>query len=86
MLDILMSINYSMQILSKFHSERHKTHAFVVVVVVFCLFRAVPMAYGDSQARGRIRATAAGLHHSHSKPVSKSRNRTQVLMDTSRVR
>ena len=25
-----------------------------------------PMAYGSSQAWGRIRATAAGLHHSHS--------------------
>ena len=36
----------------------------------FCLFRA---AYGGSQAKGRIRATAASLHHSHSntrcKPV-----------------
>ena len=30
-----------------------------------------PMAYGGSQARGRIRATAAGLHHSHSKAGSK---------------
>ena len=28
----------------------------------FLLFR----AYGGSQARGQIRATAAGLHHSHS--------------------
>ena len=30
------------------------------------LFRATPMAYGGSQARGQIRGTAAGLHHSHS--------------------
>ena len=29
-------------------------------------FPANPAAYGDSQARGQIRATAAGLHHSHS--------------------
>ena len=28
-------------------------------------FRAAPAAYGGSQARGRIRATAASLHHSH---------------------
>ena len=28
--------------------------------------RAAPEAYGSSQARGRIGATAAGLHHSHS--------------------
>ena len=30
------------------------------------LFRVACAAYGSSQARGRIRATAAGLHHSHS--------------------
>ena len=29
-------------------------------------FRAVPTAYGSSQARGRIGAVAAGLHQSHS--------------------
>ena len=32
----------------------------------FFLFRAILMAYGGSQAKGGIRATAAGLHHSHS--------------------
>ena len=32
----------------------------------FCLVRAVPTAYGASQARSRMGATAAGLHHSHS--------------------
>ena len=31
---------------------------------VFCLFRAAPTAYGNSQARGRIRAVAASLYHS----------------------
>ena len=31
----------------------------------FCLFRAAPMAYESSQARGQIRAVAAGLRHSH---------------------
>ena len=34
----------------------------------FCLFRATPAAYGGSQARSRIRATAAGLHHSPATP------------------
>ena len=34
--------------------------------VFFLLFRAAPVAYGRSQARGRIRSTAAGLHHNHS--------------------
>ena len=29
------------------------------------IFRATLTAYGDSQARGQIRATAAGVHHSH---------------------
>ena len=33
--------------------------------LVFLPFRAVPVAYGGSQARGRIRAVATGLHHSH---------------------
>ena len=31
------------------------------------LFRTTLAAYGGSQARGSVRATAAGLHHSHSK-------------------
>ena len=31
----------------------------------FCLFRAAPRAQGGSQDRGRIRASAAGLYHSH---------------------
>ena len=40
---------------------------FVVVVVVVVVFsRAAPAAYGGSQARGLIRAVAAGLHQSHS--------------------
>ena len=38
----------------------------------FFLFRATPMAYGSSQAKGRIRAAAAGLHHSHSNNRSKA--------------
>ena len=31
----------------------------------FCHFRAVPAAHGSFQARGRIGAIAASLHHSH---------------------
>ena len=39
--------------------------------VLFCFFpflsfRAMPVVYGGSQARGRMRATAAGLHRSRS--------------------
>ena len=33
---------------------------------------ATPAAYGNSQARGRIRAAAAGLHHSYSNVGSMS--------------
>ena len=37
----------------------------VVFLFFFFLFSATPMAYGGSQARCGIRATAAGVHHSH---------------------
>ena len=40
-------------------------------IFLFVLFRAVPMAYGSSQARVQIRAAGASLHHSHSKTESK---------------
>ena len=39
-----------------------------------CLFAflltATPMAYGSSQARGQIRAAAAGLRHSHGNTIA----------------
>ena len=35
-------------------------------IFFFCLFRATPIAYGGSQARGQIGAIADGPHHSHS--------------------
>ena len=35
------------------------------------LFRATPVAYGGYQAKGQIRAVAAGLCHSHSSVGSK---------------
>ena len=34
-------------------------------ILFFFIFRAAPTAYGGSQARNRIRAAAAGWHHSH---------------------
>ena len=37
----------------------------IYLSIFFGLFRATPMAYGGSQARGRIRATAASLRQSH---------------------
>ena len=56
----------------------------------FFFFRATPVANGGSQARGQIRATAAGLHHSSRQcwihnPLSGARDRTCILMDTSWV-
>ena len=56
----------------------------------FFLFRAASAAYGSSQASGQIRAVATGLHHSLRQclilnPLSKARDRTHILMDTSRV-
>ena len=58
--------------------------------VLFCfvcllLFRAALAAYGGSQARGQIRAVAAGLHHRSQQrqilnPLSKARDRTHNSM------
>ena len=36
--------------------------SFYLFILIFCLFRAAPGAYGGSQAGGQIRAVAAGLH------------------------
>ena len=47
---------------------RCKTYLTVTLyyLFIYCLFRATLMAYGSSQARGGIGATAGGLRHSHS--------------------
>ena len=43
--------------------------------------RAAPSAYGGSQARGPVRAVAAGLHHRHSNERSEPRSQpTPQLM------
>ena len=67
---------------------------------LFCLFRAAPAAHGSSQARSRIRATAASLrpkhnlnyhlHHSSQQRqilnlLSEARDQTCVFTDTSWV-
>ena len=49
---------------SDFEETSHG-QAFLFFVFVFCLFRAALAAYGGSQARGGVRAVAAGLCHSH---------------------
>ena len=42
-----------------------RTHTIFMFVCLFVCFRATPATYGGSQARGPIRATAAGLLLSH---------------------
>ena len=37
-----------------------------LIFFFFCLFSVASVTYGRSQAKGRIRTVAAGLHHSHS--------------------
>ena len=57
-------------------SETIDTCAFILFlffILSFCLFRATPVAYGGSQTRGLIGATAAGLHHRHSNARSEPR-------------
>ena len=46
---------------------------YVLFFFVFSLFRAIPTAYGGSQARSLIGAVAAGLYHSHSQARSEPR-------------
>ena len=58
---------------------------------LFWLYRAAPMAYEGSQARGWIGATVAGLHHSSWQrwipdPLSEAREWTHILMDASGIR
>ena len=50
---------------------RQNFNLYLVFFFSFHLFRATPMAYGGSQARGQIRAETAGLYHSHSNTRSK---------------
>ena len=50
-----------------------KIHRINYFFFTFCLFRAVPGAYGGSQARGLIGAVAASLCHCHSNARSELR-------------
>ena len=42
----------------------------IIYLFYFCHFRAAPVAYGSSQAKGGIGAAAAGLHHNPSNAAS----------------
>ena len=43
-----------------------KENIWVIILFIYFFFKATPTAYGSSQAKGLIRAGAAGLCHSHS--------------------
>ena len=52
------------------NSQDHRKGPFIFIIFFLfffflVFFRAAPVAYGDSQARGLIGAVSAGLHHSH---------------------
>ena len=38
----------------------------IITIIIILSFRAAPVAYGSSQARGPVRAAAASLRQSHS--------------------
>ena len=48
------------------------SHNQVIIFYLLSFFRATPAAYGGSQARGLLRATAARLHQSHSNARSET--------------
>ena len=47
------------------------SYFYILAHLFFFLFRAAPVAFGSSQARGRISAVAASLYHSHGNAGSK---------------
>ena len=48
-------------------SELKESPLLFIFYFIFCLFRATPVTYGGSQARGLIGAIAVGLRHSHAR-------------------
>ena len=47
------------------HTHKYM-YIYIYIYLFFWIFRAAPVAYGNSQARGRIGAASSGLCHSHS--------------------
>ena len=59
---------------------------YLFMYLVFCHFRATPVAYRSSQARGWIKAVAAGLHHSSQQcQILNPLSEASILMDASWV-
>ena len=75
-IDATTWVNLENIMLSKRHQRQKVAYWFLVFFFVFCFlffFRAAPVVYRGSQARGQIRVTVAGLHHSHSNAGSEPR-------------
>ena len=53
------------------HSTYKWYHTVFIFLFCFCFFRAVPVAYGGSKARGPIRTVATSLCQSHNNARSK---------------
>ena len=58
---------------------------FFFLLLFFCLLRATPVAYGGSQAKGLIGATAAGLRQSHSNTRSEPRLQPTTQLTACRI-
>lgn len=69
-----LQICFTCVIVAVWHRKSAGT-LFVCLFVCFWTLRTTCAAYGSSQARGQIRAVAAGLHHSHSNAGSEPRMR-----------
>ena len=49
------------------------------IIIIFCLFRAVLMTHGASQARGLTGAVAAGLRLTHARSESRLQPTPQLM-------
>jgi len=73
-------------------SQNKAEHCFSLSLSLFffCLLGLHSEAYGNSQARGQIRGTTTGLHHSSQQrwipdPLNEARDQTCILRDTSQI-
>ena len=58
---------------NQYNTEYQQNFNFIYFLFVFVFSRAAPAAHGGSQAKGRIGAVAASLHHSRSNAGSELR-------------
>ena len=76
-----------------YYSVLKKEGQSFIYLFIFCLLRAVPTAYGSSQARGQIGAADLSCISDHNSwqrwilnPLSKDKDRICILMDASQIR